>query len=239
MDAMSNPIGAAGSGAAAGAALGPWGAAGGAALGIIGDLLSSGDDQAIRQALEMLKNTNVEAGDSSYATDPNYNAALAAMRGQYENGGMSAADKMASQQGMEQAAQAQRMQRGAMEQNMAARGMGGGGAEIAARAIGDQGLTTAQHGYGVQQAGMAQQRALDALKGWGGMSGERAGAKDAIARFNASQRLGKATAMLSGGGMQTGYANQSAQDQRNRLAGYGTLAGSAADYFIGDKKKQP
>jgi hypothetical protein len=210
----------------------------GATLGGIGGYLFGGGDRArqrraLEEALAQLKATKEEAGPSAYGTDPQYAAALEAMRSQYEQGGMSSADRLAQEQASNDAARADRMRQGAIMQSMAARGQSGGGAELAARLASDQGATEAAHAAGATQAGLAQQRALEALKGWSGMAGQRAGAADQIAEFNARQRLGKA-GMLTGayGNLSDYYAQQEAK-KRAMGAGVGSGVGQAAGALAG------
>jgi hypothetical protein len=208
---------------------------------ILGNLFGGGDgeEEALRRALEAIQGANWEAGPSAYGTDQDYGAALAAMRNEAQSGGMSTADRMTQEAAANAAARQARGQQGALMQNFAARGQGGGGAELAARMQANQNLTEAQHGYAAQQAGEAQRRALQALQGWGGMAGQRAGAADAISRFNASQRGAKAQATAGVYGQQAGAA--AAQDQRTRdmFGGGGAAAGYlAGDYFFPNKKKE-
>jgi hypothetical protein len=210
---------------------------GGGLGALAGSLFGGGDRRRQRQILEQaladLKGTKEEAGSSAYGTDPQYAAALEAMRSQYEQGGMSSADRLAQEQASNDAARADRMRQGAIMQSMAARGQSGGGAELAARLASDQGATEAAHAAGATQAGLAQQRALEALKGWSGMAGQRAGAADQIAEFNARQRLAKA-GMVYGG--QTGMADYYAQQEANKKrlgAGVGSDIGRGAGMLIG------
>lgn len=207
--------------------LGGLGALGEMAGGIFG---GSGDAkrqrQILEQALAELKGTNAEAGGSAYTSDPEMLAALAAMRKGYEQGGMTQADKLAQQQAMQESARAERGREGALMQNMAARGMGGGGAELAARLANQQQATDAQWGAGAHQAGLAQQRALESLRGWSGLASQRAGARDAIAQFNASQRLNKAGMVAGQANKNASYYGSEAERKRKQGAAIGGMAGS-------------
>lgn len=87
----------------------------------------------------------------------------------------------------------------AMLQDMAARGMGGSGAELASRLSSSQGAAERMSGEGDRLAAMAQQKALQSVAQAGQLSGQIAGqdfdqasakarAADEIARFNAANR---------------------------------------------------
>lgn len=84
-------------------------------------------------------------------------------------------------------------------QNMAQRGMGGGGAELAARLAAAQGATNRGAQAGMDLAAQAQQKALQAMSSAGalgsqmegqqfGEEAQKASAADAISRFNAANR---------------------------------------------------
>lgn len=206
-----------------------------AGLGELAGGLFGGDEDASRQrqileqALAELRGTNAEAGGSSYTSDPEFLAALAAMRKGYEQGGMTQSDKQAQQQAMQESARAARGREGALMQNMAARGMGGGGAELAARLANNQAASEGMWNAGATQAGLAQQRALESLKGWSGMSGQRAGARDAIAQFNAAQRLRKAGMVADTSGGIADYYGSEAKRKRKVGAGIGRGIGGGID----------
>jgi len=186
------------------------------------------DERTLRRALEEMRGANVEAGASAYGSDEDFLGALAGMRRGYEQGGMTSADRLAQQQAMEESARAERGREGALMQNMAARGMGGGGSELAARLSNQQAATQGQWQAGAQQAGQAQQRALESLRGWGGMAGQRSGASDAIREFNASQRLGKAQALAQ---LQAQLA--AAKKKKGWGQAIGTLAGGGLGFLGG------
>lgn len=107
-------------------------------------------------------------------------AAMSALMHLYNTGGYTDADRrMAAEQRRAAAMQLGQQLRGANEatlQQMGARGMGGSGAELAARLAGSQAMAQSQAGYdaNVNAAMMqsAQQRALEALSGYGNMAGQ-------------------------------------------------------------------
>ena len=139
------------------------------------------------------------------STDPRLKddqmASLAALKDLAANGGMNGKDQANLSKVQNQVAQADRGRRDAILQNMAARGMSGGGNELLAQLQSNQAATDRQAQQGLDIAGMAQQRALDALMQGGQLAGnirgqdfgeaaQRAAAKDAVDRFNAAQQTG-------------------------------------------------
>lgn len=250
MSRYGNALGGAGSGAAAGAAFGPYGAAIGGGLGALSGLFGddgSGDEARkralIEEALRQLSMVNPEAGASDFASNQDFANSMALMKQRATEGGMTGADRLAQEQAMNDAAMAGRQRDQSVIQGLAARGQAGGGSELAARLMQGQGTTAAQHQAGATQAGEAQRRALASLQGWGQMAGQQAGAKDAIAQFNAAARLNKAMAY---GGLAGGAASMYGQDaQRQRqttagtLMGLGDIAGAGVDRYAKWKKANP
>jgi hypothetical protein len=126
--------------------------------------------------------------------------ALAELARVHEGGGMTAQDKASLASIQSDVAQADRGRRDAIKQNMAARGMGGSGMELLAQLQSSQASTDRASQEGLNIAGMAQDRALQAMMQQGQMagqvrgqdfdeSGRAASAKDAIAQFNAANRM--------------------------------------------------
>lgn len=98
--------------------------------------------------------------------------ALAALRRIADTGGYTSADRM--QRNAAAAANAQRLQ-GANQaaiQQANARGMGGGGQELAARLMGSQGYSQGQHMADAQIQSAAMQRAMQAIAGMGQIGGQ-------------------------------------------------------------------
>lgn len=147
-----------------------------------------------------------EAGPSAYEhiqVDPRLQdqqmASLAALQDIASSGGLTAADRAQLSRIQTEASTADRGRRDAIGQNMASRGMGGSGLELLAQLQSSQGTTDRQAQEGLDVAGMAQQRALDAMMQSGQLAGNiqgqqfdqksrQAEAQDAIARFNAANR---------------------------------------------------
>lgn len=113
-----------------------------------------------------------------------------------DSGGMTAMDKANLARTQSQANQNDKGRRDAILQNMAARGMSGSGNELLAQLQSSQASTDRQSQAGLDTAGMAQQRALDAIMQRGNLAGgmqsqqfgqeaQKAQAADAIAKFNA------------------------------------------------------
>lgn len=147
-----------------------------------------------------------EAGPSAMEgvkTDPrlqeNQMASLAALEEIYKSGGMTASDQANLSKIQSQAETADRGRRGAIQQTMAARGMGGSGMDLLAQLQSSQAATDQMAQQGLDVGGMAQDRALQAMLQSGELSGsirgqqfgeqsQVAGARDAINKFNAQNR---------------------------------------------------
>ena len=121
---------------------------------------------------------------------------LGALRDLANKGGMNAQDEANLSRVQSQNAQADRGRREAILQNAQARGMGGSGMELLAQLQSSQGATDRGAQQGLDIAGMAQQRALDAMVQGGNLAGniqnqdfsqqaQVARARDAINSFNA------------------------------------------------------
>lgn len=114
-------------------------------------------------------------------------------------GGLLAADKALLAKTQRDAASQDRGRREAILQNAAARGMGGTGNALLAQLDSSQAATERSNQAGLDIAGMAQDRALNAILQAGslggdirgqeyGMSADRARAQDAINQFNTGQK---------------------------------------------------
>ena len=125
--------------------------------------------------------------------------ALAGLQDISDSGGMTAMDKANLNKIKTQEATAARGAREAILQNAQARGAGGSGMELMAQLQNAQASADRTSQRDMDIAGMAQQRALDALMKGGQMSGQMidqsfgqqaqtAGANDAISRFNAANQ---------------------------------------------------
>lgn len=192
-------------------------------MGIIGDIAGLFAGNNNDQVNAILNGLNPEAGASAYTTlgpDPALRAAqmrsLSALQ-DIAAGRLQPMDQIRQQQAMDAANRNEQGQRGAIMQHMAARGMAGSGAELAAQLAAQQGGANRAYAAGSEAAANANQRALSAIGQSGQMAGnirgqdwgeaaQRAGALDAMSRFNAGQRVAKA-------GMQTGALD--AQGRRN------------------------
>ena len=146
---------------------------------------------------------------NNISLDPNLkNAqmdALASLQDISSSGGMTAMDKANLGRIETEENTAARGQREAILQNAQARGMGGSGLELMSQMKNQQDSATRKSQRDLDVAGMAQQRALDALMQGGNLAGQIQGqdfsqqaqtaqANDAIARFNAQnqQQVGMA-----------------------------------------------
>jgi hypothetical protein len=246
------------------------GGLGGFIGGIAGNSAASDDQEQAKQnmlqAIATMKGVSVpefsqmlaagQAGSSAVGSmDPaGRNAQLGAinyMQDAASKGGYTLGDRVAQEQAMGKAAQYEQGQRGAIEQDMAARGQMGGGAGLAAKLSAMQGGANNAYQAGSSAAANAQMRALQEMQSAGSMGAglqqndqAAAQAKDLMERFNASQRAGAyqgqfADQMAKAGGLAQAYQggsqyyNQDAQRQRNQYTGMGqglgTAVGGAAD----------
>lgn len=271
--------GGAATGGMAGAAFGPIGAGigigVGAAAGVVGYLMESGEDDKAQQIIERaqqaygsislpaLQKASLDVlGPTELAkitTNPAYQSAqmdaLARLKVGIDQGGLMAQDRANLNRVQGQAAQAASARQGQIRENMAARGIGGSGAELAMdQASAQQEAQRDQQG-GLDVAGMAQARALQMIKDRAGLAGQMqdreyaqkaaaAGAQDSINRFNLQHKFD--VNAYNNGIAEQGYANQMERAQgmmgiANEQAGYeqqkgareaklmGTLGGAAGD----------
>lgn len=127
-------------------------------------------------------------------------ASMGALDDIISGGGLSAIDKANLSRIQSEASQADKGRRDAIKQNMQARGMGGSGMELLAQLQSSQAATDRQAQQGLDVAGAAQMRALEAIMQQGNMAGnlrtqdygeqaDKAQAANAIAQFNASNKL--------------------------------------------------
>lgn len=125
------------------------------------------------------------------------NAQLEALArlGEQSKTGYTAEDRLREEQARRDAEIYERTQRAAVLANMAQRGIGGSGQELALRSQAQQGAADRAYMTQLGQAAAAQQRALSALKGYSGsaniLRGQQASeaqARDAISKFNAQQK---------------------------------------------------
>ncbi len=152
-------------------------------------------------------------------------AALAALRGLYEQGGYTSADRMAQNAARSQNAQQVGSMNQAALRGLEARGGGGSGAALAAQLGGSQALANAntQSDAAIQQAAM--QRALQAMQGAGSLStsmqSQELARRGALDNFNQNQldwRRGRETRNTNTSNRQQD-ANVNAQQQQygNRM----------------------
>lgn len=253
------------SGAGAGAAFGPYGAIiGGVGGGLVGALSDDGPDlQAIYGDLDIptvekliaagrLNGTAYDQIREDPATREAQMRALAYLQNVGSAGGMDLQSRAAQDQAMQRQAQRDRAARMAVLNNMASRGMRGGGAELAASLADQQSSANANAMASTQAAAQARSRALQAFINSGQLGGQvrgqdwsnasqRAEARDAIARFNSQNarsaysqnmdwQLAKARGMA--GAEQEGY------QRSNEQAGAAGYLGGGAYGALDDWQKR-
>lgn len=156
--------------------------------------LSPEQAQAMMQERSAMENVQSDAGSKQAQMD-----ALLGLQDITSSGGMTAQDKARMQQIQNQENSASRGAREAIMQNAQARGMGGSGMDIMAQLQNQQDSATRASNRGTEVAGMAQERALQALMQQGQLGGQinqqqfgqdsaRAQAQDAISKFNAQNK---------------------------------------------------
>ena len=129
------------------------------------------------------------------ATDPRLQAAqMSALQGLQDRSqsGYDATDRAAMAEAQMAAARQEQGQRGAIMQNMQARGMGGSGAELAAQLANQQGSANRMSATAGNIAGEGRQRALQAMMQSGQMAGQMQGAD-----FNRQAQIAQARDQIS------------------------------------------
>lgn len=123
------------------------------------------------------------------------NNALQGLQQVAQNGGLTTIDKANLNNMLSQSAQQNAGQQGAIQQQMAARGMGGSGFQLAAQMAGQQNSANQANQAATNVAGQAQMRALQAMQGAGnlgqsmqaqqyGQQANAANAQNLINQFN-------------------------------------------------------
>jgi len=206
--------------------------------GLIADAISKGDRdrayQLLKQAAaegnipapELEQVAAVTLGPSAFEEinlDPRYEqaqfAALDKLGQISDEGGLTLTDKANLNRILGETDRAAASQNASVRNDMAARGVGGSGAELAMQLSGNQAQAQRGAEAGLDTAAMAEQRALDAIMARGEMAGsmrsqeygeksDAAKAKDKINQFNATQ---KSDANYYNAGL-------GQQDYNNRLA---------------------
>ena len=140
-----------------------------------------------------------ESALNQISTDPRLRdtqmGALDALQGVVDSGGLNATDAANLQKIQTQSATADKGRRDAIKQSMAQRGMGGSGMELLQQLQSNQAATDRASQSGLDVAGMAQDRALQAMMQGGQLAGNIQGqdfgqqaqifsAEDAINKFN-------------------------------------------------------
>jgi hypothetical protein len=210
--------------------------------------ISAGQDLSYQQVDPRFADVQ-QMGSSSFndiAIDPRFEnqqiAALDSLTNIANSGGLTAADQANLNKIQTDVAAADRGRREAIMQNMQSRGMAGSGNELLAKLQSSQAATDRANQAGLDVAGMAQQRALDALMQSGTLSGnmqnqkfsqeaQKAAARDAIAQFNAAN-MNQASLSNANIANQMGMqnaANQYMASQANRDAQIAAQSANAAN----------
>ena len=231
----------------------------GAGLGsVLGYFMGQGDRNAAGQDYKNIINTygNTQAataGPSAYnsiSVDPATRAAQLEALGQMQtisqDGGLDPLMRSKLNAADESNALQARAQQGQIQNSMAQQGLASSGANIAAQQQAGQQAAQNDYNAGIGAAGLGAERQMAAIQGAAGLAGgmrgqdyqqaaDRAGANDAISRFNASQTQQnnqfKATGQAGGydkeAGWNAGLANQQQQLGYGVGGGLGAGAGQA------------
>lgn len=190
----------------------------------------------------------------NFGTSGDQQSAMSAMQRMYLDGGYTAADEAQRRLAAMQRQQMLGAQNAAAIQQANARGMGGGGQELAARLSASQGLNQGQAMADASIQGAAMDRAMQALQGFGSMANTAQGQElsrraqlDAYNQANLDWRRGQEqrnTAWMNRGAESRANANQQAYQNRENIAsGYdrqyqGEAAGRRQDQQRGDQWAQ-
>jgi hypothetical protein len=224
---------------------------------VIGGLFGGDDERRARhereRALAELAGLNVEAGASpldGYNADPRLRTAQLGAVDEFgriaREGGMDIGSRVALREAQDDTSARERGSREAILQNMAMRGQGGGGAELAAQLTNQQGSAARDASTGARAAADARTRALTALTQSGQLAGQtrgqdfgeaegKAAAHDRIATFNADQRLRRGGMIANTRGGYAATSDQNAERDRQTGAGVGLSLGTLLGNMGGSK----
>lgn len=214
------------------------GAYGQLAGGILGGLLGDNGDDERERALAALLGANVETGDVAPDMRGDQTAAIDYLQQLYSQGGMDPQAKAALAQAQQSNAARERMARGAIGQNAAARGVGGSGVEIASQLANQQGAANRNSSAGTAAAADARTRAIQALMGSASIAGNVRGQDSSLAQFNAAQRLRQAGGVADQYGQNANAADRGAAQQRADYGNLGGFLGAAASGWGEDDEDQ-
>lgn len=234
-----------------------------AGLGVLGEILAGMDEaeaeRLIAQATDQYGEIDIptlealvaeQLGPSAMTgvqTDPAFAAAqreaLNELMSLARSGGLRLEDKAALNEALGQAARTESAGRRRIAEELAARGVGGSGAELLMQLQGNQQTAQRAADTGLRVAGDAQRRALDAMLAGGRLAGDIRGqefgeksrvaqAQDEIARFNAAGR--ERAALANRQMQQQSFANRLALADR-RAAGFRDRASMKRDAARGKR----
>ena len=170
----------------------------------------------------MLSNWGLTNNDEYHKGKVAQMQALQQMQGVAQGGGYTPLERDQIAQAQRQAAGYEKSQRDAQVQQMAMRGMSGGGGEMAARLQAQQGGANRAQGAATDIATQAQMRALQAMQAGSDMGSRiqtagtnRATALDEFNQANTNRRQGVATRNAAG---RTAAVNQAQQNRTNNIA---------------------
>lgn len=186
----------------------------------VGDIYS--EETTMGTGPSQLSNARLATNDEFQRGKAAQMQALQQMQGIAGNGGYTALERDQIAQAQRQAAGYEKSQRDAQLQQMAMRGMAGGGGEMAARLQAQQGGANRASADATNIATQAQMRALQAMQAGGQMGQQiqtagtnRASALDEFNQANTNRRQGVATRNAAN---RTAAVNQAQQNRTNNIA---------------------
>jgi hypothetical protein len=204
-----------------------------AAGGLIGSLFGSGDNEAALRAIQGIDTSLIPNAydQEDPAARQKMLGALEYLYNQGAAGGMDPQSRAALAQAQAQTGAAEQGARGALQQNAAARGVGGSGVEFLGTLANQQGAAQRNALAGVQAVGDARTRALQAMHSAAGVGGQIRGddsrkleAANRLQMFNRDQQMRKAQLLA-------GAHDDEAQRKAQLGAGVGSGLGALTGYF--------
>lgn len=173
----------------------------------------------VEQAKALQSAYSILAADPTLALQQR--EALSALGQIADSGGMTAVERANADKALQDAQGLASQQAAAGRESMQARGLAGGGAELALQALAGQRASNRAADYNQNIQAMAQDRALSAIRQRGALAGDirgqemgeaerRAAALDAINRYNEANRLSQAN-------LSAGYQQQSGVGRSNAI----------------------
>lgn len=235
----------------------------------IGYALSQGDreranqlaDQAQRefgisppQLQQLVEAGQIKSSEQDQGAISAQRGALADLQRYAQQGPNNIEYRAAVEQASQDAARAGQARDAGIQAQLRARGLGGSPAEMALRTMAGQGASERASQGAYAAAAEGSRRALQATQAAGGLAGQMRSAADAIAEFNARNRMGalqedfsnrmnlaqgRANIGMQRAGQLMGQAQNTVQTGANVGSGAGHAAGTYGQYLNNQSKPPP